>query len=74
LAVVGADDAHLSFRVLLNIQNEVLRCQTQVQFNNALGRALFLLRAAVPPPDRGPDVQGVGQNGIGRPLAGQINA
>jgi len=40
-AVIGADDAHLNFRVLLNIQNEVLSCHTQVQFNNTLGRVYF---------------------------------
>jgi len=40
-AVVGADDAHLNFRVLLNIRDEVLSCQTRVQFNNVLGRIYF---------------------------------
>ena len=41
LAVVGADDRHLNFRVLLEIQKGVLRCTTQVHFNNALGRLYF---------------------------------
>src|SRR5271154_171683 len=40
-AVVGADDSHLDFRVLLNIQNTILSCTTQVKFNNALGRVYF---------------------------------
>jgi len=42
-AVVGADDAHLDFRLLLDIQNEVLSCTTEVKFNNALGRIYFFL-------------------------------
>jgi hypothetical protein len=40
-AMVGAEDSHLDFRVLLDIENEVLKCKTQVKYNNALGRIYF---------------------------------
>jgi Protein of unknown function (DUF2867) len=40
-AIVGADDSHLNFRALLDIQNDVLSFKTQVQFNNVLGRIYF---------------------------------
>jgi hypothetical protein len=40
-ALFGADDSHLNFRVVLNIENEVLGCRTQVQFNNTAGRVYF---------------------------------
>jgi hypothetical protein len=40
-AVVGADDRHLNFRVLFEIENIVLSCKTQVKFNNSLGRIYF---------------------------------
>jgi Protein of unknown function (DUF2867) len=41
-AVVGADDSHLDFRVLLDIDRSMLSCKTQVKFNNALGKVYFL--------------------------------
>jgi len=40
-AIVGADDRHLNFRVVLDIEERVLKCTTRVQFNNALGRLYF---------------------------------
>jgi Protein of unknown function (DUF2867) len=40
-AIMGADDRHLNFRVHLEIQGPVLRCKTEVHFNNALGRIYF---------------------------------
>jgi hypothetical protein len=40
-ALFGADDSHLNFRVVLDIENEVLGCRTQVQFNNTAGRVYF---------------------------------
>ena len=42
-AMVGADDADLDFRVLLDIQDEILNCTTEVKFNNTLGRVYFFL-------------------------------
>jgi hypothetical protein len=39
--VVGADDAHLNFRVLLCNEDASLRCKTQVEFQNTLGRVYF---------------------------------
>jgi hypothetical protein len=41
-AILGADDAHLNFRVLLNVAGALVSCTTQVQFNNAAGRIYFL--------------------------------
>jgi hypothetical protein len=40
-AVIGADDAHLNFRVLLSSEHTSLRCKTQVEFHNTLGRVYF---------------------------------
>jgi hypothetical protein len=40
-AVMGADDRHLNFRVRLWIENCVLSCTTQVQYNNTAGRVYF---------------------------------
>jgi hypothetical protein len=40
-AVIGADDAHLNFRVLLSNEDASLRCKTQVEFRNTLGRVYF---------------------------------
>jgi hypothetical protein len=40
-AVIGADDAHLNFRVLLSNEDASLRCKTQVEFHNTLGRVYF---------------------------------
>jgi hypothetical protein len=40
-AVIGADDAHLNFRVLLSNEDASLRCNTQVEFHNTLGRVYF---------------------------------
>lgn len=41
-AVIGADDAHLNFRVLLSNEDaSLLRCKTQVEFHNSLGRVYF---------------------------------
>ena len=40
-AVIGADDAHLDFRLLLSNEDASLRCQTQVEFHNTLGRVYF---------------------------------
>ncbi len=53
-AVLGADDYHLNFRVLLDIRDNVLSCKTQVHFNNALGKIYFFFvkpfhRWIVPP-------------------------
>lgn len=40
-AVIGADDAHLNFRVLLSNEDASLRCKTHVEFHNTLGRVYF---------------------------------
>jgi hypothetical protein len=40
-AVIGADDAHLNFRISLSNEDASLRCKTQVEFHNALGRVYF---------------------------------
>jgi hypothetical protein len=40
-AVIGVDDSHLNFRVLLSNEDASLRCKTQVEFHNTLGRVYF---------------------------------
>ena len=40
-ALIGADDSHLNFRIVMNIRDNILSCRTQVHFNNALGRVYF---------------------------------
>jgi uncharacterized protein DUF2867 len=40
-AVIGAEDAHLHFRVLLSNEEASLPCKTQVEFHNTLGRVYF---------------------------------
>lgn len=41
LAVVGLDDSHLDFRILLSLDERRVRCVTVVRRHNALGRAYF---------------------------------
>jgi hypothetical protein len=40
-AVVGLDDAHLDFRILVSVDRRSVRCVTVVRRHNALGRAYF---------------------------------
>ncbi|MCB0368515.1 MAG: DUF2867 domain-containing protein [Bdellovibrionales bacterium] len=40
-AVIGIDDSHLNFRIILTTQESVITCKTQVEFNNRLGRMYF---------------------------------
>jgi len=39
--VMGANDAHLNFRVIMKLQGQNLSCRTQVKFNNIFGRIYF---------------------------------
>ena len=41
LAVVGLDDAHLDFRILVSLERRRVRCVTAVRRHNGLGRAYF---------------------------------
>lgn len=41
LAVVGLDDSHLDFRILVRLDGRRVRCVTVVRRHNALGRAYF---------------------------------
>lgn len=41
LAVVGLDDAHLDFRILVSLEGPRVRCVTVVRRHHALGRAYF---------------------------------
>lgn len=41
IAIMGANDSHLNFRVILEIKNDILYCKTQVKFNNLFGRIYF---------------------------------
>ena len=41
LAVVGLDDAHLDFRILVNLDRRRVRCVTVVRRHNRLGHAYF---------------------------------
>jgi hypothetical protein len=40
-AVVGLDDSHLDFRILVSLERGRVRCATLVRRHNALGRAYF---------------------------------
>lgn len=42
-ALIGADDTHLSFRIILSLNNNILSCKTQVIFNNNFGRFYFFV-------------------------------
>lgn len=39
--IMGANDSHLDFRVIMILEGDNLHCKTQVQFNNALGKWYF---------------------------------
>jgi hypothetical protein len=41
LAVVGLDDVHLDFRILVGLERGRVRCVTVVRRHNSLGRAYF---------------------------------
>lgn len=41
LAVVGFDDSHLDFRILVSLEHRRVRCLTVVRRHNTLGRSYF---------------------------------
>lgn len=41
LAVLGLDDAHLDFRIIVSLEHRRVRCITVVRRHNALGRGYF---------------------------------
>jgi hypothetical protein len=43
LAVVGLDDAHLDFRIVISLERGRVRCVTVVRRHNTLGHAYFAM-------------------------------